>query len=361
MNAITPLNSGGGEVGGKVRVFVVDDSSMVRAVYTRILGQDPGLELVGTAYSAEDALGRLGELHVHVVLLDLEMPGMGGMRALPEIIRKTNGAKVMVVSTLTQDGAEATVQALSLGAADTLQKPAPGRFDDDYRATMVAKIKALGKRPLRRAMGADAPPAPVIVPRAPSQLRARIVAIGASTGGIYALSALLGALPPRVGVPILVTQHLPVEFLEAFARQLRECSGRNTVIAEDGMDLVPDTIVVAPGTAHLCLERLGAGNVVRLDRTPAASGCMPSVDPMFESLARQYGGHGLGVVLTGMGRDGTDGARALVEAGGTVLVQNEASSVVWGMPGSVAKAGLAAAMLHPLDLATRIAVCAEAS
>ena len=113
MNAITPLNSGGGEVGGKVRVFVVDDSSMVRAVYTRILGQDPGLELVGTAYSAEDALGRLGELHVHVVLLDLEMPGMGGMRALPEIIRKTNGAKVMVVSTLTQDGAEATVQALT--------------------------------------------------------------------------------------------------------------------------------------------------------------------------------------------------------------------------------------------------------
>jgi len=362
MNAITPLNSsGGGEVGGKVRVFVVDDSSIVRAVYTRIVGQDPGLELVGTAFSGEDALAQLGGLHVHVVLLDLEMPGMGGMRALPEIIKRTNGAKVMVVSTLTQDGAEATVQALSLGAADTLQKPAPGRFDDDYRATMVGKIKALGKRPLRRATGGEAPAAPIIVPRAPSQLRARIVAIGASTGGIYALNSLLGALPPRIGVPILVTQHLPVEFLDAFARQLRECSGRTTVIAEEGMDLVPDTIVVAPGNAHLCLERMGAGNVVRLDRTPVASGCMPSVDPMFVSLARQYGGHGLGVVLTGMGRDGTEGARALVEAGGSVIVQNEASSVVWGMPGSVAKAGLASAMLHPLDLAARVAVCAEAA
>ncbi|MCA1661657.1 MAG: chemotaxis-specific protein-glutamate methyltransferase CheB [Novosphingobium sp.] len=365
MNAVTSLNSSsnppGAPVGGMVRVFVVDDSSMIRAVYTRIIAQDPGLELAGTAISAEDALAQLGGLHVQVVLLDLEMPGMGGMRALPEIIKRTGGAKVMVVSTLAGDGAEHTVQALSLGAADTLQKPAPGQFDDEYRTLMIQKIKALGKRPLRRAASSEAPPAPVIVQRAPSQFRARIVAIGASTGGIYALSVLLGALPPKIGAPILVTQHLPVEFLDAFARQLRECSGRQAVLAEDGMDLVPDNIMVAPGNAHLCLERKGAGNVVRLDRNPAASGCMPSVDPMFESLARHYGGHALGVVLTGMGRDGTVGARALVEAGAGVIVQNEASSVVWGMPGSVAKAGLASAMLHPLDLAARIAVCTEPS
>ena len=365
MNAISPLGAGqsssGATVGGKVRVFVVDDSSMVRAVYSRVIAQDPGLELIGTAISGEDALAQLAGLHVHVVLLDLEMPGMGGMKALPEIIRKTNGAKVMVVSTLTSDGAEATVEALSRGAADTLQKPASGTFDDAYRAVMIQKIKALGKRPLRRAAGSEAPPAPVIVQRAPSQHRARIVGIGASTGGIYALSVLLGALPARIGVPLLVTQHLPVEFLEAFARQLRECSGRQAVLARDGMDLIPDTIFVAPGNAHLCLERKGAGNVVLLDRTPVASGCMPSVDPMFESLARQYCGHALGVVLTGMGRDGTVGARALVDAGAGVIVQNEASSVVWGMPGSVAKAGLASAMLHPHDLAARIAVSTEPS
>ena len=144
MNAISPLGAGqsssGATVGGKVRVFVVDDSSMVRAVYSRVIAQDPGLELIGTAISGEDALAQLAGLHVHVVLLDLEMPGMGGMKALPEIIRKTNGAKVMVVSTLTSDGAEATVEALSRGAADTLQKPASGTFDDAYRAVMIQKI-----------------------------------------------------------------------------------------------------------------------------------------------------------------------------------------------------------------------------
>jgi len=364
VNALTPpFGAPGGDAdrpaGGKVRVFVVDDSSLVRAAYARIIAQDPGLELVGAAISGEDALAQLGALHVNVVLLDLEMPGMGGMQALPEIIRRTNGARVMVVSTLTAAGAEHTVRALALGAADTLQKPAPGRFDDAYRAGLIAKIKALGKRPLHRIASPGAPAAPPIVQRAPSALRARIVALGASTGGIYALSALLGALPPKIGVPILITQHLPVEFLDAFARQLRECSGRAAVIAHDAMELAPDTLIVAPGNAHLCLERRGAGNVVRLDRDPVPSGCKPSVDPMFASLAQHYGGHALGVVLTGMGRDGTEGARALVDAGGSVLVQSEASSVVWGMPGSVAKAGLASAMLHPHDLAARIAASTE--
>lgn len=360
MNALTPHSSRFDEATrGKVRVFVVDDSSMIRAVYARVLGQDLGIELVGSASSAEDALAQLGSLHVHVVLLDLEMPGMGGMRALPEIIKRSNGAKVMVVSTLTADGAEQTVQALSLGAADTLQKPAPGGFDDSYRAGLIERIKVLGKRPLRRSAGVEAPP--IVMRHSTLKLRTRIVAIGASTGGIHALRALLGALPPQIGVPILVTQHLPVAFLDAFARQLHECSGRQTVIAADGMEIAPDMIAVAPGNAHLCVERNGASSIVRLDTTPADNGCMPSVDPMFASLAEQFGGHGLGVVLTGMGRDGTEGARALVEAGGNVIVQNEASSVVWGMPGSIAKAGLASATLHPLDLAARIFSSTHAS
>lgn len=365
MNAFTPTKPDATGTPARsrapVRVFIVDDSSTIRAIYSRMIDREPSLELVGTASSGEDALSQLGGLLVHVVLLDLEMPGMGGMRALPEIIKRTSGAKVLIVSTLTKAGAKHTVQALSLGAADTLQKPAAGCFDETYRRIMVDKIHALGWRPLRRATTDGTLPAPVWTLRPPSLFRSRVVGIGASTGGIHAISALLVALPDRIGVPILITQHLPVEFGEAFARQLHECSGRRVAIAEEGMPLVADSVIVSPGDAHLCLRRTGKEVVVSLDHEQVASRCLPSVDPMFASLAEHYGPHALGIVLTGMGRDGTDGARALVNAGGNVIIQNEASSVVWGMPGSVAKAGLATAMLHPRDIAARLVVCTEPS
>ena len=365
MNAIAPSNpqatNAQTPTRAPVRVFIVDDSSTIRAIYSRLIAQEPSLELVGSASSGEDALSQLSGLLVHVVLLDLEMPGMGGMQALPEIIKRTNGAKVMIVSTLTKAGAEPTVQALALGAADTLQKPAPGGFDETYRRTMVEKIHALGRRPLRRTNTDGMPSVPIMTLRPPSLFRARIVGIGASTGGIHAISALLGSLQEEIGVPILVTQHLPVEFGEAFARQLHECSGRSVVIAEEGMPLVADSVMVSPGDAHLCLRREGKSTVVGLDHRQVASRCLPSVDPMFASMAELYGPHALGIVLTGMGRDGTEGARSLVDSGGSVIVQNEASSVVWGMPGSVAKAGLATAMLHPRDIAARLVACTESS
>ena len=193
-----------------------------------------------------------------------------------------------------------------------------------------------------------------MVTRRPGPKRARVLAIGASTGGIHALGHFLGALPPVIGLPILVTQHLPASFMEAFARQLVSASGREAVVAEDGAELMPDRILIAPGDAHLTVVRQGKRLVVRLDRAPAASGCLPSVDPMFASLAEACDGEVLGVVLSGMGRDGADGAVRIVDAGGTVLAQDEASSAVWGMPGAVAKAGLAAAILAPDQLALRI-------
>ncbi len=344
-------------IAGAVRVFIVDDSNLVRAIYSRLVEAEPGLELAGAVGTAEEALAQLGSLNVQVILLDLEMPGMGGMRALPEILRRAGSAKVMVVSSLTSEGAEHTVKALSLGAADTLQKPEPGGFDTAYKQDLVQRIRALGRRPLRRDSTAATLPPPIAVRHGALSNGVKVVAIGASTGGIHATSLLLSALPPRIGVPILLTQHLPSVFSDSYARQLQDMSGHPVEVARDGRVLQADGIYLAPGDAHLCLRRGADGPEVRLDRKPAVSGCMPSVDPMFASLAQVYGAKALGVVLTGMGRDGTEGARAMVEAGANVIVQNEASSVVWGMPGSIAKAGLASAILHPHDLAARVVLC----
>jgi two-component system chemotaxis response regulator CheB len=316
--------------------------------------QEADLELAAAVSTAEDALTLLASQRVDVILLDLEMPGMGGLGALPQMIERAREAKIMVVSSLTADGAEQTVEALGLGAADTLQKPASGGFDREYKDKLLAKIRALGRRPLRKAVSSDTP-ANTPVLRSPSRERAGIVAIGASTGGIHAIGQLFGALPKGLNVPLLITQHLPVSFIPAFAQQLRELTGRQTFAATDGMGLVPDGIIIAPGDAHLTVVRKTVGPVIKLERRPAPSGCMPSVDPMFASIAEVFGGGALGVVLTGMGRDGTLGAEELAEAGGTILVQNEATSAVWGMPGSIARAGLASAILHPLDIAGRIA------
>ena len=357
MNAhVSPLPAGveGRTSEGAIRVFVIDDSSVVRAVFSRLIDSAQGLMLAGTAVSAEDALSQFASLHVHVILLDLEMPGMGGMRALPEIIKRAGSAKVIVVSSLTAEGAEHTVEALGLGAADALLKPGPGGFDQAYCDKLVERIKSLGRRPLRRAAD-DAGKAKPLYRRAQSSATAEVLAIGASTGGIHATGQLLSALPPVIGIPIIVTQHLPTEFSLPYAKQLGEISGREVVIAAEGMELMPDRIHLAPGDAHVTVSRTSKNVRIQLDLKVSETGCMPSVDTMFASLAKVYGAHVLGVVLTGMGRDGTLGARDVVDAGGNILVQNEASSAVWGMPGSIARAGLAAAVLHPRDLATRIA------
>ncbi|MCC6924872.1 chemotaxis-specific protein-glutamate methyltransferase CheB [Novosphingobium sp.] len=360
--ATNPISSDAAPAsGGGIRVFIVDDSSLVRAVFSRLIEAEPGLELAGVATTAEDAISQLGSLHVHVILLDLEMPGMGGMQALPQITRLAGSAKVLVVSSLTEEGAVHSIQALAAGAADTLLKPEPGGFDQAYRERLVARIRALGRRPLRRAEGDPKPAAPAVAIRpSPAGFRARIVAIGASTGGVQATGMVLAQLPAELGVPILITQHLPPMFTDAYAGQLQEISGRKVLVARDGMPLVADQIFLAPGDAHLCLKDGKPQPGIKLDRKVSSSGYVPSVDRMFESLAKVYRDGAMGVVLTGMGRDGTEGAQALIDAGSAVVVQNEVSSVVWGMPGSIAKAGLASAVLHPRDIATRIALCAKA-
>jgi two-component system chemotaxis response regulator CheB len=335
--------------------MIVDDSTVARAVLSRMVESDPAFEITAVAGTAEDAIEALGECRVDIVVLDLEMPGAGGLKSIPRIISAAAGAKVMIVSSLADDGAEQTVAALALGAADTMPKPGTGRFNGKFSEILVGKLKALGY--------ASVQPAVPAAPKGKTQalLRAMpvdpidVLAIGASTGGIHALGAMFIAMPQRIGVPILITQHLPIPFMSVFARQLGAVARREAVVAEDGMELVPDRILVAPGDAHLTLEPGRSGAVVRLTCGRSSSGCMPSVDPMLASVGAIFGTGALGVVLTGMGRDGVEGASRLVACGGSIFTQDEASCAVWGMPRAILEAGLACAVLPPDKIGRRIA------
>ena len=343
----------------RIKLMIVDDSTVARAVLSRMIESDAAFEITAVAGTAEAAIEALGECRVDVVLLDLEMPGAGGLKSIPRIIAAAGGAKIMIVSSLAEDGAEQTVAALALGAADTMPKPGTGRFNGKFSEILLAKLKALGH--------ATAEPLHATVPKTsgPHVLRAApsdpidILALGASTGGIHALGVLFQTLPPRLGVPVLVTQHLPIPFMSVFARQLGVVARRDAVVAEDGMELVPDRIFVAPGDAHLTVEPDGDRVIVRLTHGRGSSGCMPSVDPMFASVGGVYGARALGVVLTGMGRDGVEGASRLVACGGSILAQDEASCAVWGMPRAILEAGLASAVLPPDKIARRIAARTE--
>jgi two-component system chemotaxis response regulator CheB len=338
--------------------MIVDDSMVARAVLSRMIDADGGFEIAGIAGTAEDAIDALGQVMVDIILLDLEMPGVGGLKALPRILEAAKGAKVLIVSSLAEEGAEETVAALALGAADTLPKPGTGRFNGRFSEVLLGKLRELGyadRSSVPVSQVASASRTIAVQSDAPLQL----LAIGASTGGIHALGTFFAALPDRIGVPILVTQHLPPAFMTVFARQLSVAARREAVVAEDGTRLLPDRIVVAPGEAHLMVDEVNGILVARLLQAKVNSGCMPSVDPMLASAGAILGGGALGVVLTGMGRDGVEGARRLVEAGGSVMAQDEATSAVWGMPRAIADAGLACAVLPPDKLARRVASRAE--
>ncbi len=341
-----------------IRVMIVDDSLTVRTIFKRMVESDPALVTVGTASSAEQAIKQLGTDPADVVLLDLEMPGMGGLDALPAILATPGSPQVLVVSSLTMDGAEHTLAALQMGAADTLAKPRPGGFTEDYRTQLLGKIRALGARavdpvtepmivaPARQAAGEPTFARPGLTRRI---WRPQAIAIGASTGGIHALGLMLRQLPSNFDVPLLITQHLPGSFIPVFARQIENAVGRVVDIATDGLPLTSGRIVIAPGHGHIVVRRKGSAGALVVDvcTKPAASGCMPSVDPMLSSLAVACEGRALGVILSGMGRDGALGAKDLVEAGGTIYAQDADSSAVWGMPGAVARAGLASMIAAP--------------
>lgn len=322
-------------------VLLVDDSIVARAVLKRIIEADGRYKVAGAVGDAASAITFLLRTRVEIVLLDIEMPGQSGLAALPAILDAGEGARVLIVSSTCASGAQATVQALAQGAADTLVKPGTsdlaGAFARELRdrldrlshvADGPRSVKSVAPLPGRRD-----PPA--------------IVAIGASTGGIHALGRMLGEIDAACASPILVTQHLPATFMPYFAAQLAVLARRPCEVVEDRTRLRPGFIHVAPGDAHLVCRPMVGGHVLRLSREPAASGCMPSVDPMLASVAACFGPSAMGIILSGMGRDGSCGARELVAAGGELLAQDRESSVVWGMPGVVASEGLADAVLSP--------------
>lgn len=342
-----------------IRLMIVDDSIVARSVFQTILSEYSEFEIVATASTADQALARLDSARVDIVLLDLAMPGMDAFAALPEIIARGRGARVLIVSTSAGEGADACVRALTLGAADTLEKPSVGSYRDRFASTLVEKLRRIGEsrgteQDYAREVSAQAP-LPADVLRAPVTGPIDCLAIGSSTGGLHALSELFAALPPSCDMPILITQHLPASFMPYFAAQMTNIAGRSATVARDGVSLLRGQILVAPGDAHIGLRSIGGLPRIVLSRDPVPSGCLPSVDPMLEAVARLFGERAFGVILTGMGRDGSIGAQDMVAAGGEIAAQDRATSVVWGMPGSVATAGLASTIAAPAAIARRIA------
>lgn len=330
------------------RVLIVDDSIVARSVLSRMVEATQRFRVAAAMSDVRAALDYLARETVDIILLDLAMPGIDGLTALPDMVAAGRGAKVLIVSSSADEGAAATLQALALGAADTLVKPGVGAFGGRFAGVLEERLARLFDAPAAN----PAAPAPASRPPGPAvQIDAiQIVAIGASTGGIHALGQLFRAIPASFQLPILVTQHLPPSFMRYFADQLAVFGNRPCDVAADRMRIRPGRIVIAPGEAHIKVVRTSEGAAIRLSTEWARSGCMPSVDPMFDSVAEVFGPRALGVVLSGMGRDGCEGAGKLVQTGAKVLVQDQASSVVWGMPGAVANAGRASAILPPDEI-----------
>jgi two-component system chemotaxis response regulator CheB len=346
------------------RVLIVDDSAVARAVMARMIDASDDFVVARTVANVRAALDFLAIERVEFILLDIEMPGIDGLTALPDIIAAGRGARVLIVSSSASDGAAATVQALAMGAADTLVKPGTGDLSSRFAEILIDRLRRLRAPchpapammpPRPRVSTAPAPTQTVTWPTEGMTVRSHptsdeydILAIGASTGGIHALSQLLRAIPASFTLPILVTQHLPASFMPYFAAQLAVLAGRPAEVAVDRLRIRPGRIIVAPGDAHVRCVSLGDGTAaIRLSTEPSLSGCMPSVDPMLTSMVEVFGSRMLAIVLSGMGRDGAEGARIVHDAGGCVVVQDQASSVIWGMPGAVASAGHAAAILEP--------------
>ncbi|WP_330999399.1 chemotaxis protein CheB [Sphingomonas sp. IC-56] len=331
-------------------MLIIDDSLVARSVLGRMVATSGRFEVAAALSGVPAALDYLQANRVDLILLDIDMPGIDGLTALPDVIQAGRGAKVLIVSSSADEGAAASVQALALGAADTLVKPGIGAFGGRFSDVLCERLARLLDSPAEIPVSLTKSPGPVATPG-----DFDVVAIGASTGGIHALGHLLRGIPQDFRVPILVTQHLPISFMGYFAAQLAVLGGRPCDVATDRMRLRPGRIIIAPGDAHMRVARMTDGVAIRLTEERSRSGCMPSVDPMFETIAEVFGARALGVVLSGMGRDGSEGAKMLFERGGRVFVQDRETSVVWGMPGAVAKGGYATAVLPPDEIGQLIA------
>jgi two-component system chemotaxis response regulator CheB len=344
---------GASAASGKIRVLAVDDSVVIRHLLREALQQDPDIEFVGAAANGVAALARIPVLKPDVVTLDIEMPEMDGLETLRHIRKLYPRLRTIMFSTLTSTGAGATFEALSAGADDYVTKASnAGSLDrslSSLRAELIPKVKQFFALPGAAPAAAGTPQIkPPAQARASQISRPQVVAIGISTGGPQALSNLLPKLPSKFPLPILIVQHMPPMFTRLLADRLRSAGPLHVEEAADGTVITPGRVYIAPGDYHLRVRRAGSSIAAVLDHGPQENSCRPAADVLFRSVAESYGGDVLCVVMTGMGSDGLRGAQKLKAAGAQVLVQDEASSVVWGMPGAVAEAGIADQIV-PLD------------
>ena len=346
----------------KIRVLIVDDSVVIRRLLSDELGKDPDLEVVGTAATGKIGLAKISQVNPDVVTMDIEMPEMDGLEAVTEIRKVNTKLPIIMFSTLSQRAARETLEALSRGANDYVTKPAnvgsASVAMQRVREELIPKIKALSlSQSTTTTEVSAASPGPVSQPisrqsqpKPPaSNGQIDIVAIGVSTGGPNALGDLFEALPSSISVPIVIVQHMPPVFTKCLADRLTARGKIPVNEAADGMALQPGHAYLAPGDYHMIVNRQGMGVELNLNQDPPENSCRPAVDVMFRSVAQVYGSHTLAVVLTGMGYDGLRGCEVLRESGAQILAQDEESSVVWGMPGAVAQAGLADKVI-PLPL-----------
>jgi len=351
----------------KIRVLIVDDSVVIRRLLSDELGKDPDLEIVGTAASGKIALAKITQVNPDVVTMDIEMPEMDGLEAVTEIRKTHVKLPIIMFSTLSQRAAKETLEALSRGANDYVTKPAnvgsASIAMQRVREELIPKIKGL-------CAGIVATDIQVAQPRASSPMASPpsspqkaiakgpidIVAIGVSTGGPNALAEVIEALPTNLPVPIVIVQHMPPIFTKCLADRLTARGKTPVEEGAEGMELKSGTAYLAPGGHHMVVARRGTHVELHLNQDPPENSCRPAVDVMFRSVAALYGGRTLAVILTGMGNDGLRGCEILGEAGAQILAQDEASSVVWGMPGAIVQAGLADKVLPLQSMAKEIAL-----
>jgi two-component system chemotaxis response regulator CheB len=354
----------------RIRVMLVDDVAIVRRLVTDALSIDPEIQVVGMASNGKEALAKISSFAPDLVVLDYEMPEMDGLETLRELKRSHPGVRVILFSTYTRHGAKVTLDALWLGADDYATKVTASDLTTAARCVqndLLPKIKALCPPVEERRSGMMALPTPV-VPAGPkpgtggapassaraTPARSEIVAIGASTGGPRALATILERLPRDLAAPVVIVQHMPPLFTKSLAERLGGSTPLRCYEGEDGAALTPGTVWVAPGDWHMTVVREGSAAVLKLTGERPENSCRPAVDPLFRSVADAYGAGALGVILTGMGQDGLRGAEQIRQKKGAILAQDEATSVVWGMPGAVSRAGLCDRILPVREIAAEI-------
>lgn len=341
--------------GRNKRVLIVDDAVVVRKALSQAIEQDPDLEVAATAVNGRVGLVKFSEVRPDIVLLDIEMPEMDGLETVRELRKIDARVPIIMFSTLTERGASITLEALAMGATDYVTKPSNingAATLDAVTSELIPKIRGLCRLPMSREAARSAP-APMKMPGASRLLApAKVVTIGVSTGGPDALARLLPLLPEQFPIPILVAQHMPAIFTAMLASRLSTKSSLPVRECINGQKVEPGTVVIAPGDYHMVVQGTPGSAVLRIHQSPRENFCRPSVDVLFRSVANVYGDRTLAVILTGMGQDGLKGCEMLGQLGARIYVQDEATSVVWGMPGFVARAGLADKVL-PLEQIAR--------